>query len=170
MKRQLFHGIALTTEYTIWFDDDTYVEPGWWEALVPVLDQGIDYIGQEWWAWYLPGQTEMSAHQPWYRGVPWTTVNERPGVRFMTGAFVVVRSECLRAANFPDTSFSWKGDTLKQYGDDMLLGEIANQLGWTRCRHDWHVKINIDLQGKDHAPRRGGPGRAFGSDIDAVIS
>ena len=36
----LYHGTPLTTEYAIWFDDDSYVEAGWWEALTPVLERG----------------------------------------------------------------------------------------------------------------------------------
>jgi hypothetical protein len=169
MARRMLYDAPLTTDYTIWFDDDSCVEAGWWEELTPLLDRGVDYIGQEWWVWYFPGQTEMIAKQPWYRGVPFALRDGRPAVRFMTGGFVSMRTECLRAANFPDTEFRWKGDTLKQYGGDTLLGEIANQLGWTRCVHHQHVKINVDLQGNHPAPRRGGTGRQFGSDVDAVI-
>ena len=88
----------------------------------------------------------------------------------MTGGFLALRTHCLRFANFPDTTLHWKGDGLKQYGGDTMLGEIAHQLGWTRCRHDKHIKINVDLQGKHPAPRRGGTGRQFGSAIDAVVS
>jgi hypothetical protein len=170
MARLMYYQVPLTTDYTIWFDDDSYVEAGWWEELVRVLDRGIDYIGQEWWVGYFPGQTDMIAEQPWYRGVPCAVINGRPGVRFMTGGFMAVRTECLRLANFPDTEFRWKGDSLKQYGGDTLLGEIANQLGWTRCPHHKHIKINVDLQGNHPAPRRGGTGRQFGSDIDAVVT
>jgi hypothetical protein len=169
MARLMYYRVPLATKYTIWFDDDTYVEAGWWRELVPLLAHGIDYIGQEWWVGYFPGQTEMIARQSWYRGVPFATIDGQPAVRFMTGGFMAVRTQCLRQADFPDTNFRWKGETLKQYGGDTLLGEIANQLGWTRYRHDKHVRINVDLQGKHPAPRRGGTGRQFGSDIDAVV-
>jgi hypothetical protein len=169
MARHMFHGTPSTTEYTIWFDDDSYVEAGWWEDLTRVLDREVDYIGQEWWANYFPGQTEMIAQQPWYRAVPFAMQEGRAGVRFMTGGFMAIRTERLREANFPDTEFRWKDDTLKQYGGDTLLGEIANQLGWTRCIHHQHIKVNVDLQDNHPAPRRGGIGKQFGSDIDVIL-
>jgi hypothetical protein len=169
MARHMFYRKPLTTEYTIWFDDDSHVEAGWWDALVPVLDRGIDYIGQEWWANYFPGQAEMIAQQPWYRRVPFARRDGQPGVRFMTGGFIALRTDRLKHVNFPDTDFRWKGDTLKQYGGDTLLGEIANQLDWTRCRHDRHIKVNVDLQDRHPAPRRGGTGKQFGSDLDVIL-
>jgi hypothetical protein len=87
----------------------------------------------------------------------------------MTGGFIVTRADLLRQANFPDVGFTWKGHLLQQYGGDTLLGEIARQLGWTWAIHDAHVKVNVDLQGKHPAPRRGGTGRQFGSDIDIAV-
>jgi hypothetical protein len=87
----------------------------------------------------------------------------------MTGGFLAIRSERLREADFPDTERAWKGDLLKQYGGDTLLGEIARQLGWTRATYEAHVKVNVDLEGKHPAPRRGGTGRQFGADTDLVV-
>jgi Flp pilus assembly protein TadD len=169
MARLLFHDVPLTTEYAVWFDDDSFVEEGWWHALCPLLDHRVDYIGQSWWVNYMAGQEEMIRAQPWYRGVPFERRDGRPGTWFMTGGFLAIRSERLREANFPDTQRAWKGDTLQQYGGDSLLGEIARQLGWTRATHDAHVKVNVDLEGKHPAPRRGGTGRQFGADVDEVV-
>ncbi|HEY7310265.1 MAG TPA: hypothetical protein VH643_12955 [Gemmataceae bacterium] len=169
MARRLFHDVPLTTEYVLWFDDDSYVEPGWWEQLRPLLERQVDYIGQPWWVYYLPGQEEMIRAQPWYRGVPFARQDGRTGINFMTGGFLAVRSERLREANFPDTGFWWKGRTLQQYGGDTLLGEIARQQGWTWAKHDTHVRVNVDLAGRHPAPRRGGVGRQFGSDLDVAI-
>jgi tetratricopeptide (TPR) repeat protein len=169
MARLMYHDIPLTTEYAIWLDDDSFVEDHWWQALCPLLDQHIDYIGQSWWVDYQPGQDEMVRAQPWCRGMPFESRDGRVGVWFMTGGFVVVRAERLREANFPDTDSPWKGDKLKQYGGDTLLGEIARQLGWTQAIHDAHVKVNVDLHGNHPAPRRGGTGRQYGSDIDQAI-
>jgi hypothetical protein len=169
MARLMFHDVPLATEYAVWFDDDTFVEEGWWETLCPLFDRRVDYIGQQWWVDYLPGQEEMIRSQPWYRGVPFKHRAGRPGVGFMTGGFVAVRSERLREADFPNTERAWKGDTLKQYGGDTLLGEIARQLGWTRATHEVHVKVNVDLEGKHPAPRRGGTGGQFGADANLVV-
>src|SRR5262249_7523512 len=102
MARLMFHDVALRTDYVIWFDDDSYVEQGWWQALCPLLDRDIQYIGQEWWVDYLPGQEKMIQAQPWHRGKPFRRRDDRPGVWFMTGGFIAVRTECLRNTNFPD--------------------------------------------------------------------
>jgi hypothetical protein len=169
MARLLYHDAPLTTAYAVWFDDDSYVESGWWEGLVPLLDRGIDYIGQPWWVTYLPGQVEMIQAQPWYRGIPFARRNGRSGTSFMTGAFQAIKTACLREANFPDTSTRWNGRSLQQYGGDTLLGEVAHQLGWSQLAHHEGIHVNVDLQGRHPAPRRGGIGRQFGSDVDITI-
>jgi tetratricopeptide (TPR) repeat protein len=169
VARVMYHDAFLETEYTIWFDDDSYVEEGWWQALCRILDRKIDYIGQRWWVNYFPGQAEMIQAQPWYRHLPFQSKGGKLGIDFMTGGFMAVRSERLRQANFPDVNFSWSGHTLKQYGGDTLLGEIARQLGWSQAVHDIGIKINVDLQGKHPAPRRGPTGRQFGAEIEAII-
>jgi tetratricopeptide (TPR) repeat protein len=169
MARRMFHDVPLDTEYTLWFDDDSFVEEGWWEALFPLFNRRVDYIGQSWWVDYLPGQEEMIRAQPWYRGMPFECRDGRPGVWFMTGGFLAVRSERLREANFPATEVAWKGDMLLQYGGDTLLGEIARQLNWTRASHSTHIQVNVDLEGKHPAPRRGGTGRQFGSAVDVAV-
>lgn len=169
MARLMYFSVPLATEYAVWFDDDSFVGPGWWEALCSVLDRGVDYVGQPWWVDYLPGQMEMIRVQPWYRGIPFASYSGRPGVRFMTGGFVAVRSDRLREANFPNTDRPWRGGALQQYGGDTLLGEIARQLGWREAVHDSRVQINVDLQGRHPAPRRGGAGRQFGADVDIAI-
>jgi hypothetical protein len=169
MARFLLHDVPLPGEYAVWLDDDSFVEPGWWEALAPLLDQKIDYIGEEWWVDYFAGQTDMIQAQPWYLGVPFALRDGKPGVHFMTGGFLGLRSERIRQANFPDLAAAWKGDRLRQYGGDTLLGEIARQLGWSRAGHHQHVKINVDLAGNHPAPRRGGVGRQFGAQQDRVV-
>ncbi len=169
MARWMFHDAPLESEYVVWFDDDSYVEAGWWEALLLLLERRVDYVGQPWWVNYLPGQAEMIQAQPWYRGAPFELREGRPGVHFMTGGFLAVRTACLREANFPDTASRWKGRGLQQYGGDTLLGEVARQLSWSQAAHHAFVHVNVDLNGKHPAPRRGGGGRQFGSDVDVAV-
>ena len=171
MARILYHDLPLVTDYAVWLDDDSFVEEGWWQALCPLLDRGIDYIGQEWWDNYLPGQEEMIRAQPWYRGVAFERRAGRTGCWFVTGGFMAIKAQGIRTVNFPDTEQDWKGDRLKQYGGDTLLGEIAHQLGWSRVVHHAHVKVNVDLVGKHPAPRRGGSGRQFGAaSVNVVVA
>jgi hypothetical protein len=169
MSRHMYYDLPIETEYVVWLDDDTYVEPGWWAELCKLFDKKIDYIGQPWWVHYLPGQTEMIQSQKWYREVPFEEYKGKIGTRFMTGGFIAIRTERLYQADFPDTNLRWKGEHLQQYGGDTLLGEIARQLGWSQATHAKHLKINVDLDGNHPAPRRGGTGKQFGSDLNVVI-
>jgi hypothetical protein len=169
MCRLLYHSAPLPTEYAVWLDDDSHVQAGWWEALQPLFDERIDYLGQFWWVDYLPGQREMIQAQPWHRGVPFAARDGREGVEFATGGFMAVRVDRLCQANHPDTAAVWNDETLRQFGGDTLLGEIARQLGWSRKAHHRHVQINVDLQGRHPAPRRGGTGRQFGASVNVVI-
>lgn len=169
MCRHLYYDVPLDTEYVVWFDDDSYVAPGWWPELCKVMTRRVDYIGQPWWVQYLPGQTDMIRAMPWYRDIPFDDRAGNPGTSFMTGGFMALRSACLKQANYPDVEFVWKSDSLTQYGGDTLLGEIARQLGWSQAAHVAGIKVNVDLNDKHPAPRRGGAGRQFGSDLDIVI-
>jgi hypothetical protein len=166
MSRLMYYSMPLESEYAIWLDDDSYVDPGWWQALRELLDQRVDYVGQDWWLTYRPGQTEMYQTRPWYRGVPFLVQEGKNGSRFMTGGFMAVRMSRLLEANYPDTDFVWKRETLQHDGGDSMLGEIARQLGWTRAVHSTGVHVNVDLEGKYPAPRRGFTGRMFGSDVE----
>src|SRR5262249_52336732 len=79
MARLMYHDVPLATEYAVWLDDDSFVEEGWWQALCPLLDRGVDYIGQPWWVDYLPGQEEMIRSRPWFRGLPLEHQGGLPG-------------------------------------------------------------------------------------------
>ena len=114
-------------------DQSACVEAGWWDALVPLMEKGIDYIGQPGWRDYLPGEVERMQSEPWYMGVPLTRREGRLGVAFMRDGFVVVRPERLREANFPPPGANGRGD--------FVLGAIANQLGWTQVAHDQFVRM-----------------------------
>jgi hypothetical protein len=104
----LFHDVALDSEYVICLDQGTVVEAGWWEALSPLMEQGIDYIGEPGWHDFLPGEAEQIFTQPWYLGVPLERRERRLGTAYMGGGFMAVRSECLRDVAYPGEV--WLGD------------------------------------------------------------
>lgn len=117
LARMLFHDVALEAEYAICLDQETCVEPGWWDGLAPLMEQGIDYIGQPAWHAYGPGEAERVMAQPWYMGVPLQRREGRVGTAYMSGGLMAVRGECLRDVQYPG---------------EVWLGEMANQLGWRR--------------------------------------
>jgi hypothetical protein len=116
LARLLFHDVALEAEYAVCLDQGTCLEAGWWEALAPLMAQGIDCIGQPAWHEYAPGEAERIMAQPWYMGVPLQRRDGRLGTAYMGGGLMAVRCECLREVQYPG---------------EVWLGEMANQLGWT---------------------------------------
>ena len=60
---------------------------------------------------------------------------------YVPWGFMAVRSERIREADFPNVDSQSNGDGQKQCKDDVLLGEIARQLGWKAANHTEHVQL-----------------------------
>jgi hypothetical protein len=118
LARLVFHDVPLEAEYAICLDRGASLEAGWWEAIAPLMEQEIDYVGRPAWHEYLPGEAERIQTQPWYMGVPLERREGRLGTAYLGGGFVAVRCERLREVEYPG---------------EVWLGEMANQLGWTRA-------------------------------------
>jgi hypothetical protein len=125
LARLLYHNVPLEAEYAICLDQGSFVEAGWWDALLPQMEQAIDYIGQPAWHDYLPGEADRIKAQPWYMGVPLARREGRLGVTFMSAAAMAMRAARLRDIEFPG---------------EILLGEMAHQLGWTQAVHDQYLR------------------------------
>ncbi len=128
LLRVVLHDVPLDADYAVILDQSAVVSTGWWDALAPLLARGIDYIGRPGWQEAERGDLERIQAYPWYMGVPPARHDGRPGVEFMREGFIAVRSERLREANFPPPKCSGRWD--------VLLGEVAQQLGWTRATYD----------------------------------
>jgi hypothetical protein len=113
----LIHDVPLETEYSVFLDGDAAVQPGWWERLVPMMDRGIDYVGQPAWRDCGPGEIEKIQTKPWCLGVPFERRSGRAGVAYMQKGIIAARSERLRGVKDLD---------------EVSLGEMARQMGWTR--------------------------------------
>ncbi len=141
MARLLYHDMALETEYAISLDAGTCVQAGWWEALLRQLEQGTDYVGHARWHDYSPTQVEAIRTCSWYLGVPFDRREGRHGIWFVPWGFMAIRSDRLREADFPDLGSSSRGNKFHRCGDDVLLGEMARQLGWKRAEHKEFVTV-----------------------------
>jgi hypothetical protein len=126
--RLMDRDLPLETEYAIFLDPGTVVEPGWWEALVPHFEQQIDYIGRPAWRDYLAGEVEQLQRYAWYMGVPHARRDGRPGVTYMTSGLLAIRSQRLRQVDLPQSGIA--------AGTDVLLGAAAHQLRWTHSALD----------------------------------
>ena len=151
LVRAMFHDVPLVTKYVVQMKVDALLEAGWWESLVPLMDQGIDYIGQPAWHEYSPSQQEALQNFPWYMGVPFDHKDGRVGVSYMRPGFVVVKSEGLQQADFPEAGGPRKKERLGMFPNEVLLGEIARQLGWTQAAHCQHVNMNLSPHAREMA-------------------
>jgi hypothetical protein len=124
LLRHLFFDVPLSAEYAVWLDQGTAVTAGWWDELAPLLEGRVDYIGHADWHGYRPGEAERRQTEGWYLGVPVERRDGKAGVAFCREGLIAVRAERLREASFPP---------VRATGPlDVLLGEMAHQLGWTR--------------------------------------
>ena len=73
----------------------------------------------------------------------------KPGVSFMTGGYVWLRTDIMRQLDWPD-------ERLNHNGGDTLLGEAIRQQGLPRHHFDYGVAVN-------KAKRRGLSERPAGS-------
>ena len=144
MMRKLFWDKPIETEWVVWFDDDTYIlSDAWWKGVWQRLkDEPAEALGQLWWWIFLPGEWEFIQKRPWFRGRP--PENGRrspsPAARFMTGSYWVMKTECIRALDWPDPQ-------LVAQGGDTLLGAAIWQQQWRQIHFDAGIKVN-------DAPRR----------------
>jgi hypothetical protein len=130
LLRWLWHDVRLVSEYVVWLQEGVEVEEGWWAALESAFARKIDYLGRPDWRQYIPRQVDLLRAQPWYRGVPPEKRNGRPGVSFLSGGVLALRTACLREADFPPTAGRSSG-LVSSRDLQVLLGEMARQLGWS---------------------------------------
>jgi hypothetical protein len=145
----MFHEQELSTEWVIYFDDDSHVTRNdWLQRLTLTIDRepDIDQWGRGYALWRR-GQhiVDFVTAAPWYRGFPLMREADREGhdaakFLFVTGGFWAIKSQVIRALNWPDPR-------LIQAHDDFLLGEAMRQNRYRIGMFEYGVKIN-------DAPRR----------------
>lgn len=153
MMRRLFYGEnPVTTPYTMWFDDDSYLDYKLPESRLPwlqLVEQAMvasDIIGSIYKMGFSGNQQEFIKQQSWYDG---KDPFERKSFRFATGGWWTGRTEVLRRFDYP-----WPG--LGHNGGDVMLGELCLQQE-LRLRHfNQGVRINADAAGKESASKRRG--------------
>lgn len=169
MMRQMIHGASpITTPYTMWFDDDSYLvdhklgtQPDYWLRKVEHAIVTSDMIGAIYVQQWQGNQRAWVRDQPWYKG---KNPDERPKARFITGGWWTVRTELLYGWNYP-----WS--QLDHRGGDVMLGELCYQQGFRLNQFRDGVKINADATGRDgQAKRRGFDSKPIGYDYDPGVA
>jgi hypothetical protein len=123
--------MPVTAKYLVWLRDDTPVAEGWWQGLESLLKEGVDCAGTAAWAEYRPGLVEHVRARPWFRGVPLSAREGKPGVSYLRAPLVLrtARIGEIDLAALPALASVW-GD--EPEGVERLLGEMTHQLGWSR--------------------------------------
>jgi GT2 family glycosyltransferase len=148
MMRRLFHQRRIDTEWTLWFDDDSFVSrPDWllsW-ALAVESRPDADVFGSIRFVTASPRIQRFIESASWYRGKPLATnpATGEPWLEFVVGGFWAVRSRLIYEIDWPDPR-------LIHFEDDYIFGEALRQRDAVTAPFDSGVVI-------DDAPRRGPP-------------
>ena len=125
MMRRLFHRQRITTEWTLWFDDDSFVSRSdWLLSLAMAVEARPDADVHGSIRYVTPSARIQRFIQSasWFRGKPFATVPESgdPRLEFVVGGFWAVRTRLLYAIDWPDPR-------LIHFEDDYIFGEALRQ-------------------------------------------
>lgn len=146
MMRRLFHRPRITTEWVLWFDDDSFVSrPDWLLSLALAIEArpDADVHGSIRYMTPSPRIQRFIQSASWFRGKPFATNpgNGEPKLEFVVGGFWAVRTRLIDQIDWPDPR-------LIHFEDDYIFGEALRQQGAVTGSFDSGVVIS-------DAPRRG---------------
>lgn len=147
MMRRLFNEKPITSDYVMWFDDDSYIKDtdlSFWLRSVSSQMTSCDMLGSVYVIPYGNDQKSWCRTQPWYKGKP---IPDKP--KFATGGWWCIKTEVIKR-------FDWPTVNLKHCGGDVALGVLLEQNNLTLRHFKDGVAVNADDSGKESAaPRRG---------------
>lgn len=147
MMRKLFNEKPVTTEYVMWFDDDSFIREddriSWLESVDKEMSS-CDMLGSTYTINYTQDQKAWCKNQKWYTG---KTIPDRP--KFATGGWWCLRSSVIK-------KFDWPIPELKHCGGDVALGVLLDQNNLKLKHYREGVAINADVNGKESAAERRG--------------
>lgn len=163
VMRKMFHDpdCPITTNYTLWFDDDSVADRNmqWLKVLAGAIIQNPDagLFGADMILQLSQQQMQYYKTRPWYKGKKFRLRNGKPADNgyyavFVAGGFFAIKTEAIRAADVPDPA-------LTHNGGDYTIGEQLYQngygiKGWNRQKQFIHTSS---------VPRRGESQPHFGT-------
>jgi hypothetical protein len=148
--RDWIHGAEpVTTEFVMWFDDDSFVRPqvsDFYGACQRQMQQAD--VASELWQCRLGGAQPhwIRNHASWYNC---KDVQEGQKVEFAIGGWWCARTAVLRDNDWPPA-------VPFHNGGDVLFGELCRQREYRLVRFNPGVAINADRSGRGgRMPRRG---------------
>lgn len=157
MMRRLFYSRPLQSDYVMWFDDDSCINPAtdvnmWWPRIRQQLS-AYKMLGSVYKDRFSGNQRDWIKAQPWYNG-------KEPGAfaQFAAGGWWVIHAEVLR-------TFNWPPEVFKHRGGDVMLGELLRQHDLVLGHFRDGVWINANEHGvESQSTRRGVPEAPIGFD------
>jgi len=153
MMDRLFKAKPITTDYVMWFDDDSFIKDSnplaWLSATEKFMnDSESDMAGAIYHIPILPGQTDWRRlHCDWFVSGP---LPGRPEMtKFATGGWWIIKTSVIN-------KYKWPHPMLKHCGGDVLLGELIRHQGLKLSSYKAGVAVNADDNGKESASDRRG--------------
>ena len=125
MMRRLFTEPPIETEWTLWFDDDSFpARADWLQSLALSIEASPENA-----MWGLPmlmepdpPLIEFTKVAPWFRGKELTRNSRTNAInyQFIVGGYWAIKTEVIRHLDWPDRR-------LLHFEDDYLLGEALRQ-------------------------------------------
>lgn len=155
LMRKMLYDKPVTTDYIMWFDDDSYlsgfeVRTGSekWLQRVEHAMVNADMIGSPYMIPWQGKQREFVRQQPWYAG---KDPASRQHIKFITGGWWTIRTAVLYKYGYP-----WP--ELEHCGGDTMLGELCHQQGLRLHTFNTGVLVNADGAGRQGKSARRGDG------------
>lgn len=161
MMRKLFYDTPLTAPVTMWFDDNSYIDPEtdvgtWYDRILQQLNY-CAAIGSVYTASLEGNQAAWIKSQPWFNGKEPT-----PYVKYAAGGWWAAQTEVLQRHN-------WPVPEIKQYGGDVMLGELLRQHDLPLCHFRDNVMIQANASGVESVTqRRGFDAQPVGADYSGL--
>lgn len=157
MMRRLFRDPGIESDWTIWFDDDSFpYRADWLQSLDVAIARQPEAV-----IFGIPAITHISAQMvefirdaSWYRGLPLLPSEQRAAaarIEFILGGFWAIKTEWIYKLDWPDPR-------IVHFEDDYLLGEAIRQNGG-KLGH-FHSGVKVDT-----APRRAPAGMPSTLDV-----
>ena len=123
MMRKLLYYRPITTEFVMWFDDDSWIadpRPDWLNDAEAAM-RGVDMIGSPYTVALAGGQADWIKSQAWYTGQPFRrNAKQQDVIAFCTGGWWTIRTAVLRR-------YDWPIIALNHRGGDVMLGALCQQ-------------------------------------------
>jgi len=151
MMRRMFNEEPISTDYIMWFDDDSYIKPSEiytsWLNKVENAVSDCDMLGSVYVIPHRDSQKEWCKTQPWYCGKP---LANKP--RFATGGWWCIRTDVIK-------KFNWPIPELRHCGGDVALGVLLDQNDLRLKHYKKGVAINANSEGRESSAERRGASR-----------